>query len=84
MVSTAFKTISFAASLLALTNGVQAQVTATFPNGVTNPDVSRRWVSLVVVVVNNLIADLGGTPFLPISFVEARNRSTRCGYQPDL
>jgi len=38
MVSTAFKTLSFAASLLALTNGVQAQVTATFPNGVTNPD----------------------------------------------
>jgi hypothetical protein len=39
MISTAFKTISFAASLLALTNGAQAQVTATFPNGVTNPDV---------------------------------------------
>ena len=46
MVSTAFKTLSFAASLLALTNGVQAQVTATFPNGVTNPDVSRRWSHL--------------------------------------
>lgn len=48
MVATSFKAV--AASLLALPLA-RAQVTATFPNGVTNPDVS---LPLVVLCISSL------------------------------